>query len=229
EYVRAAATHVLVLVVSSADAGFRASLIGHPGLSRVRLLELLTDSEAFVKRAAFDLLNAIAKTAIEQNEESREWLGSLEYQRLYQVCDDPDFEVRLRCTRLLARLTRWKHFCDISESDKQMVAELQVDSLLLDMCNDSSRYVRQVCLESLREMQMLCNRASLEDLEAPSKKRATDVIGFCKKLGSVDFGRMERSLSTEHLYQEAVDKQVEMELMTEADDANAGNNILECY
>ncbi|KAJ2876988.1 hypothetical protein FB639_003844 [Coemansia asiatica] len=232
EYVRAAAINVLVVVVSSADARFRSSIVSHPGLSQVRLEELLSDPEAFVKRAAFDLLSAIAKTAVEQQEENREWLHSLSYQRLYQICDDPDFEVRLRCTRLLAQLTRWNHFCDIVDTDKQIVVELQVDSLLLDMCSDSSRYVRQVCLENLRDMRSQCANVLLlkeEGLETASKRRVNHTSSFCEKLGMIDFGQLERSLSTEHLYQEAVDRQVDKELMTEADDVNSGNNILECY
>ncbi|KAJ2228100.1 hypothetical protein IWW45_006750 [Coemansia sp. RSA 485] len=230
EYVRAAAVQVLVRVVSSADAATRSRVAGHPGLTRVRLGQLLGDSEAFVKRAAFDLVAALALAAEQQREKSREWLHCLAHRQLYLVCDDPDFEVRLRCTRLLAQLTRWLHFGVMADADRLAVKELQVDALLLDMCNDSSRYVRLACLESLRDMQGRRAKASEEQgVEHPEKRRTNDTDTFCEKLGSVDFGRLERSLSTEHLYQEAVDRQVDRQLMTEADDVNAGNNILECY
>ncbi|KAJ2570643.1 hypothetical protein GGH95_004211, partial [Coemansia sp. RSA 1836] len=51
---------------------------------------------------------------------------------------------------------------------------------------------------------------------------------YCKLCG-IDFARLESTLTAEHLYQEALDTQVEKEMMTETQDPNIGNNILDCY
>ncbi|KAJ2332205.1 hypothetical protein GGH92_008997, partial [Coemansia sp. RSA 2673] len=63
-----------------------------------------------------------------------------------------------------------------------------------------------------------------------AKRQAEERKGesFYRKLGSIDFQRLESTLTAEHLYQEALDTQVEKEMMTEKQDVNSGNNILDC-
>ncbi|KAJ1920602.1 hypothetical protein LPJ71_001396 [Coemansia sp. S17] len=149
--------------------------------------------------------------------------------------DDPDFEVRVRCAKILALLARWMHFAGIAAGDRAFVVELQADALLLDMCRDSSRYVRRVCLDGLLEMKRSYEIGGGSEVaeadEERSGKRQTVERGeesFYRKLCDIDFARLESTLTAEHLYQEALDTQVE-KMMTETQDPNIGNNILDCY
>ncbi|KAJ2337326.1 hypothetical protein GGI00_000311 [Coemansia sp. RSA 2681] len=244
EYVRASGAQALVAILSSADTAFRQQIAGHDGLCCWQLEQLVSNSEAFVKRAALDLVYALGDLAVTGRIQSREWMCCLTYSKLYQMGDAPDFEIRVRCARILALLARWMHFADIAADDRAFVAELQADALLLDMCTDSSRYVRRVCLDSLLHMKhshesSIGGRdtaAQVETDDGRGGKRQTIEQGggsggesFYRKLCGVDFARLESTLTAEHLYQEALDTQVEKEMMTETQDPNIGNNILDCY
>ncbi|KAJ2860862.1 hypothetical protein GGH94_005259 [Coemansia aciculifera] len=239
EYVRASGAQALVAILGSADAEFRQLVADHSGLGSQQLEQLVNDSEAFVKRAALDLVYALGDHAVSGRLEGREWMHCLTYFKLYQMGDDPDFEVRVRCAKILALLARWMHFASITASDRAFVVELQADALLLDMCTDSSRYVRRVCLDGLLDMKLSYEEASgnVEEtgaVEGRSGKRQTVEYGgdgesFYRKLCDIDFARLESTLTAEHLYQEALDTQVEKEMMTETQDPNIGNNILDCY
>ncbi|KAJ2636336.1 hypothetical protein GGF44_003155 [Coemansia sp. RSA 1694] len=112
------------------------------------------------------------------------------------------------------------------------------------MCTDSSRYVRRVCLDSLLHMKHSHESSiggrdtavQVETGDGREGKRQTIEQGggsssesFYRKLCGIDFARLESTLTAEHLYQEALDTQVEKEMMTETQDPNIGNNILDCY
>ncbi|KAJ2813835.1 hypothetical protein H4S07_000385 [Coemansia furcata] len=238
EYVRASGAQALVAILGSADVGFRQQVADHSSLGSRQLEQLINDSEAFVKRAALDLIYALGDHSVNGHLEGREWLHCLAYSKLYQMGDDPDFEVRVRCAKILALLTRWIHFTSIEAGDGAFVVELQADSLLLDMCTDSSRYVRRVCVDGLLDMkrsyEVSGNEGMTDASEERSGKRQTvqrsdDGESFYRKLCDIDFARLESTLTAEHLYQEALDTQVEKEMMTETQDPNIGNNILDCY
>ncbi|KAJ2039571.1 hypothetical protein H4S03_001599 [Coemansia sp. S3946] len=236
EYVRASGAQALVAILGSADAEFRQLVADHSSLGCRQLEQLVNDSEAFVKRAALDLVYALGDHAVNGRLEGREWMQCLTYSKLYQMGDDPDFEVRVRCAKILALLARWMHFAGIAAGDRAFVVELQADALLLDMCRDSSRYVRRVCLDGLLEMKRSYEIGGGSEVaeadEERSGKRQTVERGeesFYRKLCDIDFARLESTLMAEHLYQEALDTQVEKEMMTETQDPNIGNNILDCY
>ncbi|KAJ2908257.1 hypothetical protein GGI21_003068 [Coemansia aciculifera] len=245
EYVRASAAQVLVALLGSSDVDFVQQISDHEGLGCQQLERLLDDSEAFVKRAALDLVRALGSLVIGDIVESREWLHCLSYSRLYQMSDAPDFEIRVRCAKVLVLLVGWMQYLDIPAHDRAFITELQAEALVLDMCADSSRYVRRVCLDNLWKLKddVECGTGwSESDLLArtndePEGKRQTTEqdygekyrYAFYRKLCGVDFARMESTLTAEHLYQEALDTQVEKEMMTETQDQNVGNNILDCY
>ncbi|KAJ2807250.1 hypothetical protein H4R20_001363 [Coemansia guatemalensis] len=236
EYVRASAAQALVSIVSRADDSFAQQMVSHQGLGRSGLAQLVSDSEAFVKRAALDLVYAIGNRCTDSNT-STEWMHSVSYEKLYQLADDPDFEVRVRCARLAALLATQQHFGH--SSDHEYLCSLQASTILLDMCRDASRYVRGVCLESLKLLkQQLETKSTVtgtsvcnghQDKRRETAKQSDSSESLYNKLCEVDFGRLEASLSPEHMYQEALDTQVEKELMRESHDPNVGNNILDCY
>ncbi|KAJ2009719.1 hypothetical protein GGI04_000209 [Coemansia thaxteri] len=240
EYVRASGAQALVAILGSSNDECRRLIADHAGLGRQQLERLVNDGEAFVKRAALELVYALGCHAANGRLGSSEWVRCLTYRRLYQMGDDPDFEVRVRCARVLALLTSWLHSPAqmIDGVDRELVGELQADTLLIDMCTDSSRYVRRVCLDSLLAMKHLYEAAGTgakdavaEAADAKSAKRQAEERkgeSFYRKLGSIDFQRLESTLTAEHLYQEALDTQVEKEMMTEKQDVNSGNNILDC-
>ncbi|KAJ1801065.1 hypothetical protein LPJ59_000599 [Coemansia sp. RSA 2399] len=266
EYVRASGAQLLAIIVDYAheeeeegDAEIVRVISGHKRLCRDGLAALLNDSEAFVKRAAFDLVYSLGTAAMAGRTETYEWVYSLSYPKLYQTADDPDFEVRVRCAKLLALLCRcWLRQEEEEEEEEEVeegrtrfaatdkVADLQPGSLLIDMCRDASRYVRRVCVDELLQMKRdlgpplsaenKSDAASLDGGNAGEmhlSKRQTVVQNhaalFYQKLCAIDFARLEGSLTAEHLYQEALDTQVERELMAESKAPNEGNNILDCY
>ncbi|KAJ2518830.1 hypothetical protein GGI11_002753 [Coemansia sp. RSA 2049] len=262
EYVRASGAQVLAAIVDKARDDHDAvwTIVGHARLGRDGLASLLNDSEAFVKRAALDLVCTIGwavalSSSSTHYDGSCEWLHCLSYPRLYQIADDPDFEVRVRCASLLALLLDcWLLRVDDLDSDAGVLEGLQPGTLLIDMCGDSSRYVRRVCLDRLSDMKQGLdshfskhpNGEEEEEAEAAvdedsstsnsscvSKRRQTAgrdrKAVFYQKLCAIDFARLKDSLTAEHLYQEALDTQVERELMDESEAPNEGNNILDCY
>ncbi|KAJ1737949.1 hypothetical protein LPJ72_000018 [Coemansia sp. Benny D160-2] len=262
EYVRASGAQVLAAIVDKAQDDRHAvcTIVGHARLDRVGLASLLNDSEAFVKRAALDLVCTIGRSlalspSSSHYDGSREWLHCLDYPRLYQLADDPDFEVRVRCASLLALLLHcWLLRVDDPHSDVRVLEGLQPGSLLIDMCGDSSRYVRRVCLDRLSDMKQgldshfskhpdggeeeeaeaaVDEDCSASNSSSVSKRRQTAgrdrKAVFYQKLCAIDFARLKDSLTAEHLYQEALDTQVERELMDESEAPNEGNNILDCY
>ncbi|ORX74103.1 hypothetical protein DL89DRAFT_289735 [Linderina pennispora] len=198
EYIRASGAQALVSIVEHADQDVVRAVVDCNELDAAHLRALIGDSEAFVRRAALEL-------------------------DLYQLADNPDFEVRVRLARVLARLAPLTF---------QYVEELQPGTLLIDMCRDSSRYVRRVCLDSLTGMKGSLEAAGVSASKKEQTKRRVVVssqASFYSKLCEIDFARLEAGLTTEHLYQEALDTQVEDELMQETGERNQGNNILECY
>ncbi|KAJ2123686.1 hypothetical protein IW147_002435 [Coemansia sp. RSA 720] len=213
EYVRASAAHLLAAVVERGDEERAWYVSEHSHLTGSDLARLVADSEAFVKRAALDLVHALGTRGTGM------WVECLSYRTLYDLADDPDFEVRVRCARVLALLTQ------NSAAD----AELQSTSLLLEMCRDSSRYVRAECLRSLRELKQNTQDVDMTNEPEPKRVDVGEQSSLYEKLKKVDLAQLEASLSAEHLYQEALDTQVARELMREQSDANAGNNILDCY
>ncbi|KAJ2616360.1 hypothetical protein GGH99_000595 [Coemansia sp. RSA 1285] len=262
EYVRASGAQVLAAIVDKARDDHDAvwTIVGHARLGRDGLASLLNDSEAFVKRAALDLVCTIGRAVALSSSSTHydgscEWLHCLSYPRLYQIADDPDFEVRVRCASLLALLLDcWLLRVDDLDSDAGVLEGLQPGTLLIDMCGDSSRYVRRVCLDRLSDMKQGLdshfskhpNGEEEEEAEAAvdedsstsnsscvSKRRQTAgrdrKAVFYQKLCAIDFARLKDSLTAEHLYQEALDTQVERELMDESEAPNEGNNILDCY
>ncbi|KAJ2342970.1 hypothetical protein GGF43_005805, partial [Coemansia sp. RSA 2618] len=144
EYVRASAAQTLAAIVECTDTEQAQFVVAHAGLASDALARLVGDGEAFVKRAALDLLCALGTRAIADSIGSTDWVDCLSYHKLYLIADDPDFEVRVRCARLLSLLTRNERLLGVQE--------LQSGALLLDMCRDSSRYVRKVCLDSLQAL-----------------------------------------------------------------------------
>ncbi|KAI9506445.1 hypothetical protein GGI25_004888 [Coemansia spiralis] len=238
EYVRASGAQTLTAIVSSADAPTVQAIAQHGRLGRESLRRLLGDSEAVVKRAALDLVCSMCRAAGVGGTESREWLHALNFAGLHQTSDDADFEVRVRCARLLGLLARWAHAGAAAEADQALAGELQPGALLIDMCQDSSRYVRQACLDELagmrRELAEHEGPGALEAGEREQHRPKRQAVGpgrdtFLTKLQGVDLRRLEGSLTAEHLYQEALDTQVERELMAESHAPNEGNNILDCY
>ncbi|KAJ2134332.1 hypothetical protein IW136_004688 [Coemansia sp. RSA 678] len=215
EYVRASAAYLLAALVERGDEERARYVSGHKHLTQSDLARLVADSEAFVKRAALDLVHALGTRGI-----GTTWFECLTYRMLYDLADDPDFEVRVRCARILALLT---------QNSPVNTSELQSTSLLLEMCRDSSRYVRAECLRSLRELKQNTQDVDMTNEPEPKRVYVGERTDLCEKLRNVDLAQLEASLSAEHLYQEALDTQVARELMREKSDANAGNNILDCY
>ncbi|KAJ1734320.1 hypothetical protein LPJ61_001141 [Coemansia biformis] len=234
EYVRASAAQALVALVGSCHA---ARVASHGSIDRHGLAALVGDSEAFVRRAATDLACAIGEWAISSRTPSAEWALCLGRPQLRQLADDPDFEVRVRCTQLLALLVGQVHIGPlVCANISEHLASLHADTLLLDMCRDTSRYVRGACLHSLREL-----KRQLDDMRGcpasgdgspgrlPKRQATGRGQAFYERLCGVDWPALEASLSVENLYQEALDTQVESELMAELRDPNYGNNMLDCY
>ncbi|KAJ2397869.1 hypothetical protein GGI05_000413 [Coemansia sp. RSA 2603] len=234
EHVRASAAAALAAMVNTWGLDALPS-----GIAGARLSQLLHDPEAFVRRAAADLLYALAQGT------TSVWLSSVDSLLLRRLSRDEDYEVRVRCARVLGLLTWQKHFEPNSwdADDDKIVGGLAVDTLLVEMCGDESRYVRRVCFDRLVAMRDACEPASTaqdekekkEDKEMNEGKRAKTLgaddpkAAFCRRLAAVDFVRLEQSLDVEHLYSEALDAPVTRGLMDEDDDVNCGNNILECY
>ncbi|KAJ2254556.1 hypothetical protein GGH98_002295 [Coemansia sp. RSA 454] len=214
EYVRASAAYLLAAVVERGDEERARYVSEHKHLTQSDLARLVADSEAFVKRAALDLVHALGTRGVGM------WIECLTYRTLYDLADDPDFEVRVRCARILALLT---------QTSPVNTSELQSTSLLLEMCRDSSRYVRAECLRSLRELKQNTPDVDMTNEPEPKRVYVGERTDLWEKLRNVDLAQLEASLSAEHLYQEALDTQVARELMREKSDANAGNNILDCY
>ncbi|KAJ2715250.1 hypothetical protein H4R19_001308 [Coemansia spiralis] len=234
EYVRASAAQALVALAGSSHA---AQVVAHASLSQSGLAALVADSEAFVRRAALDLVCAIGDWTVSHTAPNAEWVFCVDRSRLHQLADDPDFEVRIRCVRLLALLVGQVHLGPpVSPDSGEHIAALRADTLLLDMCHDTSRYVRAACLRSLRELQRRLDDARGHPASSgasggrPPKRQATGPEhAFYERLCGVDWPALEASLSVENLYQEALDTQVEGELMAELRDPNQGNNMLDCY
>ncbi|KAJ1665399.1 hypothetical protein EV178_003186 [Coemansia sp. RSA 1646] len=242
EYVRASGAQLLAIIIDSTqqDAEVIRAIAGHTRLGRGGLATLLSDSEAFVKRAAFDLVYSLASAAMARKTGTREWLHCLSYSKLYQTADDPDFEVRVRCAKLLALLSRcWlQDREDLTDADSRVLEGLQPGTLLIDMCRDASRYVRRVCLDELlsikRDLDQRFTGILTKDANDGQVAKRQAMVRehaelFYQKLCAIDFARLEGSLTAEHLYQEALDTQVERELMAESKAPNEGNNILDCY
>ncbi|KAJ2770062.1 hypothetical protein IWQ56_002309, partial [Coemansia nantahalensis] len=232
EYVRASAAQALVALAGSSHS---AQVAAHASLDRHGLAALVADSEAFVRRAALDLVCAVGDRAISRAAPDAEWAFCFDRARLHQLADDPDFEVRVRCVRLLALLVGQTHpGPPVSAEAGEHIAALRPDTLLLGMCHDTSRYVRSACLHSLRELQSRLNDARRPPASGgdgrPPKRQATGHgHAFYERLCAIDWPALEASLSVENLYQEALDTQVERELMAEGRDPNQGNNMLDCY
>ncbi|KAJ2453680.1 hypothetical protein EV183_002084 [Coemansia sp. RSA 2336] len=232
EYVRASAASALAALLKSSHLdALHEWLASHQNLQSPAITCMLEDSEAIVRRASLDFVQVLMSV-----ESSKEWLSSLNYRLLYVLADDPDFEVRVRCAHLLTRLTFYSLHC--VDVERRAIDELQSDALLLDMCRDSSRYVRQACLQGLKMLkkEIVPMGDKVDEGEQGTSKRvqrdASQTSGLrllSEKLGNVDFTRLEESLSAEHLYEEALDTQVERELMKESHEPNDGNNILDCY
>ncbi|KAJ2558701.1 hypothetical protein EV175_000667 [Coemansia sp. RSA 1933] len=240
EYVRASAALLLAAAADHAtDAVVVQTLATHKRLEAQGLNALLSDSEAFVVRAALELVCSLGVAAAAGQVETHAWLQCLSYSKLYQLAEHPDFEVRVRCARLLAMLCRyWLNGLtnELINDHRSILDDLQPHSLLIDMCRDSSRYVRRVCLDELQDMKLLLGHR-YPDLDSGEDRLAKRQAGPPKdhalmvfqKLCAIDFARLEESLTAEHLYQEALDTQVERELMAESKAPNEGNNILDCY
>ncbi|KAJ1937579.1 hypothetical protein EC988_007849, partial [Linderina pennispora] len=227
EYIRASGAQALVSIVGHADQDVVRAVVDCSELDAAHLRALIGDSEAFVRRAALELVLSMSKKGA-----SQEWLQALTYEDLYQLADNPDFEVRVRLARVLARLSELLFLQSECSVDLQYIEELQPGTLLIDMCRDSSRYVRRVCLDSLTGMKGNLEAAGVSASKKEQTKRRAVVssqASFYSKLCEIDFARLEAGLTTEHLYQEALDTQVEDELMQETGERNQGNNILECY
>ncbi|KAJ2851544.1 hypothetical protein IWW36_001028 [Coemansia brasiliensis] len=236
EYVRASAASALAALLKSnhLDA-MHGWIANHKSLQSSAITCLLEDGEAIVRRASLDLVQALM--SVESSSNSKEWLLGLNHRLLYVLADDPDFEVRVRCVHLLTQLTLYSLHC--LDAERRVIDELQSDALVLDMCRDSSRYVRQACLQGLtvlrKEIMPLGDKQMDEGEQGASKRVQQDenqMSGLqllSEKLRKVDFTRLEKSLSAEHLYEEALDTQVERELMKESHERNDGNNILDCY
>ncbi|KAJ1875559.1 hypothetical protein LPJ55_000552 [Coemansia sp. RSA 990] len=232
EYVRASAASALAALLKSSHLdALHWWLASHQNLQSPAITCLLEDSEAIVRRASLDFVQALMSV-----ESSKEWLSSLNHRLLYALADDPDFEVRVRCAQLLTRLTFYSLHC--VDVERRAIDELQSDALLLDMCRDSSRYVRQACLQGLKVLtkEIVPVGDRMDEGEQGASKRVqrdgSQTSGLhllSEKLRNVDFTRLEESLSAEHLYEEALDTQVERELMKESHEPNDGNNILDCY
>lgn len=223
EYVRASAAQTVSTLITRGDQQFVHEFLEHEGLQCQQLAALVNDGEAFVKREALDLICAIGTHTTEDR-----WIRCLSYNKLYQLSDDPDFEVRVRCAKLLGLLTKcWLEGCG------NRAEELQPGCLLVDLCKDPSRYVRKVCLESLLALKESdYGGCGTKHVSTKKRRQATEEpprSRFHQKLQNIDFARLEASLTAEHLYQEALDTQVERQVMAEESEVNNGNNILDCY
>ncbi|KAJ1722711.1 hypothetical protein LPJ53_002884 [Coemansia erecta] len=259
EYVRASAASALAAIIEARLAD------GLPGVSvdPRELACLLADSEAVVRRAAADLLCALVHDGPSRLLRDLACVRAVvDAGLLRRLARDEDFEVRVRCARVVSAVVWLMHFSQetageaTSETASEVEAaapdglgleKLNADTLLVEMCADSSRYVRRVCFDSLVAMRQAIGEQKdeqnceageetdgVEEADGQGKRQRTrgardGRVAFVRRLRVVDYVALERSLDLEHLYHEALDAPVERDLMDEDDEANCGNNILECY
>ncbi|KAJ1679640.1 hypothetical protein EV182_001639 [Spiromyces aspiralis] len=131
-----------------------------------KLAELLEDTEAFVRRVAVDftvqLLDMLASAQPDSQAFASLLNRSLSYELLHCLYCDQDFEVRVRCARLLCALTdlrlqgvpsQQQQQLDIGSGAQLQFADVLTASgaevLLVDMLQDSSRFVRRVAYDYL--------------------------------------------------------------------------------
>ncbi|KAG0030029.1 BRCA1-associated ATM activator 1 [Podila clonocystis] len=129
--------------------------------------------------------------------------------------------------------------------------DIKGDMILMEATMDASRLVRLSSVETLKKM-----KASIEerlhngsivmaeetisdvnsvDGDATHKRKESDAvdhphIAFYRALCKLDFVRLDATTSVEQLYQEVLDvERVEQVVMAEKEQANDGNNVLDCY
>lgn len=130
--------------------------------------------------------------------------------------------------------------------------DIKGDKILIEATLDASRLVRLSSVETLKKM-----KASIEerlrngsivmaeeslsnvdpvDRDFTHKRKESDAVdnhphvAFYRALCKLDFERLDATTSVEQLYQEVLDvERVEHVVMAESEQANDGNNVLDCY
>ncbi|KAF9327172.1 BRCA1-associated ATM activator 1 [Podila minutissima] len=130
--------------------------------------------------------------------------------------------------------------------------DIKGDKILIEATLDASRLVRLSSVETLKKM-----KASIEerlrsgsivmteesisnvnpvDRDSTHKRKESNAVdnhphvAFYRALCKLDFERLDATTSVEQLYQEVLDvERVEHVVMAESEQANDGNNVLDCY
>ncbi|KAF9314308.1 BRCA1-associated ATM activator 1 [Podila horticola] len=130
--------------------------------------------------------------------------------------------------------------------------DIKGDKVLIEATLDASRLVRLSSVETLKKM-----KASIEerlrngsivmaeesisnvdpvDRDSAHKRKESGAVdshphvAFYRVLCKLDFERLDATTSVEQLYQEVLDvERVEHVVMAESEQANDGNNVLDCY
>ncbi|ORX97784.1 hypothetical protein K493DRAFT_406815 [Basidiobolus meristosporus CBS 931.73] len=240
-YVRASAVQTLGAAVKN-QSGW-SDLHLHDGIRNLlgKMPDLLCDTEAFVRRAVFDLITCL----ISSRQYTRLFFSSeageepiLSHGLLMRLLDDCDWEVRVRGVKFLYELwmVSWneQEYRNKRESSAAVnwFFNVKADELLLATIEDSSRLVRGESLSAIRKI--LKTSAGTGTLQGGKRDiQDTQELAhdqFLEKLRKIDLVRLEESVEVEHLYKEALENDsVDNETMMETDQPNIGNNILECY
>ncbi|KAI7872728.1 armadillo-type protein [Spinellus fusiger] len=205
-----------------------------------QLPRLLYDDEAFVRRAALDVLTCLIEHRSCQGILVSDTLNDKDTLNPFIVSrcmDDPDSEVRVRGCRFLESLWRL-HVHELDQQKRLKTEDVRGDSIgnyfyrlkgdvgLLDAPNDAQRIVRAEALITIRRI------LNAEPVSTASGKRlleAEDSV-FLEGLASIDLDKLEQMSTPEHLYEETF--AIDAAMMThslEPIHSGEDSNRLDCY
>ncbi|KAJ3045124.1 BRCA1-associated ATM activator 1 [Rhizophlyctis rosea] len=227
-YVRASALLALQRIMQTPVANQHLHAVNQYTNIMRTVVTLLSDSEAFVRRAAVEFVIAFINVDGEE-ELFGKGEGKIGREQLQRILEDVDWEVRARGVELLGALSSVN---DNVEDGK--IWEMGGNELISKMASDPSRVVR---IQAHDLITKIINTNSQQppsgnsSSDPPSSKRRrllpTQMADLVDALGKLDLNALKQSTVAEHLYQEALD--VDRSVMEELVGRNEGNNVLECY
>jgi len=160
------------------------------------------------------------------------------------VALDERADYRARAAKRLKDSTEQEHM-----APNWWFYDIKGDKILIEATQDASRLVRLSSVETLKKMkasmkERLSNGsivmpeallAGADPADATHKRKESDSVDhphitFYRALCQLDFERLDATTSVEQLYQEVLDvERVEQVVMAENEQANDGNNVLDCY
>ncbi|KAF9208541.1 BRCA1-associated ATM activator 1 [Podila verticillata] len=159
------------------------------------------------------------------------------------VALDERADYRARAAKRLKDSTEQEHM-----APNWWFYDIKGDKILIEATQDASRLVRLSSVETLKKMKfsieerlrngsiVMSEATSARDpMEATHKRKESDSVdhphvAFYRALCKLDFERLDATTSVEQLYQEVLDvERVEQVVMAENEQANDGNNVLDCY